>query len=312
MPTVILFAFCCVLGMAQAPRPDSGANLPAQPIGPNDLIAVAVYDQPELSRTVRVGADGKIRFPMIETPMQAAGLMPADLEEAIGKALVAENILVHPYVTVTMAEYHSRPIQVVGAVRKPLTFQAVGNVTLLEALAQAEGLSEDAGPEILVSTAQVAPDGTRTTLTRRIPIHSLIDEADPEFNLVLTGGEEVRVPEAGRIFVVGNVKKPGAFPLKAGAESSVLEALAFSEGLSQFADKRAYIYRREGNGSKNEITIRLQDILKRKAPDVALQANDILYIPDNRGRRLGLSALEKIIGVGAGAAVIGLGYGVFH
>jgi polysaccharide export outer membrane protein len=82
--------------------------------------------------------------------------------------------------------------------------------------------------------------------------------------------------------------------------------LALSQGLMPYAAKVAYIYRREGNGSKNEIPIPLNKIMERKAPDTPLLANDILYVPDNKGRRLTLGALEKILilGSGAGAAAI--------
>ena len=99
------------------------ANLPAQRIAGNDLIAVSVYDAPELTRTVRVGEDGTIRLPMLKKRVQAEGLLPGGLENAIADALSSERILVDPIVTVTILEYHSRPISVVGAVHKPVTFQ---------------------------------------------------------------------------------------------------------------------------------------------------------------------------------------------
>ena len=114
-----------------AVSPELGGNLPAQPVGPNDLIAVSVYDSPELSRTVRIGADGYFRLPMLKQRIKAQGLLPADLESAIVAALKQEQILVDPFVTVTIAEYHSRPISVAGAVKLPLVFQAEGPTTLL-------------------------------------------------------------------------------------------------------------------------------------------------------------------------------------
>src|SRR5215831_5334956 len=83
--------------------PEQGANLPAQPIGATDLIAVSVYDAPELSRTIRVSADRYIRLPMLQQRIHAEGLYPADLEVAIAKALQAEQILNNPFVTVTIA-----------------------------------------------------------------------------------------------------------------------------------------------------------------------------------------------------------------
>jgi polysaccharide export outer membrane protein len=142
------------------------------------------------------------------------------------------------------------------------------------------------------------------TLVQRIPVRGLIDAADPELNLKLEGGEEIRVPEAGKVFVLGNVKKPGAFPVNDASDTTVLKMLALSEGLMSFTSKVAYIYRREGGtgGKKNEIEIPLQKIVHRKAPDVTLQANDILYIPDDSGRRATATVLDRIAGFGSATA----------
>jgi polysaccharide biosynthesis/export protein len=277
------------------------ANLPVQKVGPNDLISVAVYDAPELTRTVRVSADGFIRLPMLKQRIQVEGMMPPELESLIANALQAEELIVDPFVSVTVAEYTSRPVSVMGAVRKPITFQAVGQVTLLDALARAEGLSQDAGTEILLSYP-VAKGDPGPGLVQRIRVKDLIDAANPAVNIKLTGGEEIRVPEAGKIFVVGNVKKPGAFGMQDNAESSVLRAVALAEGLLPYAAKQAFIYRREGAaGAKNEIPIELRKILERKAPDVPVLPNDILYIPDAKGTRATLAALEKIFLFGSGA-----------
>jgi polysaccharide biosynthesis/export protein len=300
---------CLLLSLIVQPAPaqvraapeTTGANLPAQRIGPSDLVAVAVYDAPELTRTVRVGADGLMRLPMLKQRIKAEGLMPGELETVIASALVAEGLIVDPFVTVTIAEYNSRPISVAGAVKQPLTFQASGPVSLLEAITKAGGLAPEAGPEILVSRAQSGSDGTVTALVQRILVKGLIDAADPALNISLIGGEEIRVPEAGRVYVIGNVKKPGAFAVQDGLESTVLKMLALSEGLMPYASKDAYIYRREANGSKNEIEIPLNRIMERKAPDATLLANDILYVPDNKGRRMTLGALEKVLAFGAGA-----------
>src|ERR1017187_2416634 len=96
--------FACLLATASAqtrpttPPENQGANLPAQPIGPNDLISVSVYDAPELTRSVRVGADGLIRLPMLKQRVKAQGLMPGELESAIAKALQDEQIIVDPFV----------------------------------------------------------------------------------------------------------------------------------------------------------------------------------------------------------------------
>jgi polysaccharide export outer membrane protein len=295
--------FMAAAGAQTRPQPVAetiGANLPAQPIGANDLVVVSVYDAPELSRTARVGADGLMRLPMLKQPIKALGLMPDELESTIAGALRAEQLIVDPFVTVNVAEYNSRPISVAGAVKAPLTFQAVGPVTLLEAITRAGGLSPEAGAEILVSRLPHGTDDPHTELLQRIPVKGLIDAADPKLNIPLAGGEEIRVPEVGKVFIVGNVTKPGAYPIVNATESSVLKMLAVAEGLQRYATKEAYIYRREDNGEKNEIPVPLSKIMERKAPDVPLLANDILYVPDNKSRRLTMGALEKLLIIGGG------------
>jgi polysaccharide export outer membrane protein len=300
---IVIFVFLTLLASAQDRLPANAegplANLPIQRIGYNDLVAVAVYDAPEFTRTVRVGGDGFVRMPMIAQRIRAVGLMPAELETAIAEALRQAGLIRDPFVTVTVAEYNSRPISVMGSVRRPLTFQAIGPVTLLDALARAEGLSQDAGPEILISGRQDAGEGA--ALTKRISVRALFDAADPKLNLTLTGGEEIRVPEMGKFFVLGNVKKPGAFVEEGGAGSTVLKALAMAEGLLPYAAKRGYIYRREASGSKSEIPIELGKMMDRKEPDVPLLANDILYIPDAKGTKAAMLTMEKILLYGSGA-----------
>lgn len=303
----LLISLILVAGVASGQvRPAAAAeapvgNLPIQPIGSNDLIAVSVYDGPEFTRTVRVGADGFFRLPMLKQRIRAAGLMPAELEVAISDALREEGLIVDPFVTVTVAEYNSHPIAVMGAVKRPLTFQAVGSVTLLDALARAEGLAPEAGSEILVTHQEADPNGKGTALTRRIAVKDLIDGADAALNIRLTGGEEIRVPEVGKIYVLGNVKKPGAYIAAGAPEVSVLKALAMAEGLLQYSSKQAYIYRLEASGTRNDIPVDLSKLMSRKAPDPPLMANDILYIPDAKGTRAGMAMLEKLLLFGSGA-----------
>ncbi len=293
----IIFAILigAVSGQDKLPSAASefGANLPAQPIGPNDLVAISVYGSPELTRTARVSEQGFIRLPMLTDPLEARGLQPAQLEERIVAALLAGGILVDPIVTVTMAEYHSRPISVAGAVHRPLTFQAMGKTSLLETLARAEGLTGEAGPEILITRP-----GSQEI--QRIPVKGLIDAADPALNVTLEGGEEVRVPASGRVFVVGNVKKPGAFRLEDSGGMSVLKALALAEGLSPYATKEAYIYRR--GDMAHEVKVDLRGILDRKSVDVVLLADDIFYVPDNRVARMTMTAIERTVGFAASTA----------
>ena len=281
---------------------DAGANLPPRPIGAGDLLSISVYGAPELSRTVRVSEEGAIHLAMIKSPIEARGITPAELEQRGSAALEAASILVDPSVVITIAAYATRPIRVAGAVRHPLTFDATGPVTLLEALTRAEGLSGEAGADILVTRVVHGSGPANSPVTQRIAVKDLIEKADLAANVILEGNEEVRVPAAGRVFVVGNVKRPGAFPVgDEGAGTSVLKALALAEGLAPFSAKMAYIYR-PADGGKVEIAVALRKIMDRKTPDVVLAAGDIFYVPDNRGGRITASVIDKAVAFAAGTA----------
>jgi polysaccharide export outer membrane protein len=202
-----------------------------------------------------------------------------------------------------VAEYHSRPVAVMGAVKLPVTFQAIGAVTLLDALAKAGGLNDLAGSEILVTRNNATHNNAAGDATvDRVSVKRLLNDADPAVNFVLHGGEEVRVPEAGKIFVFGNVHKPGAFLVRDGTENSVLKLVALAEGLAPFHYKTAFIYRPDASGTRQEIAVELDKILDRKASDVALQVNDLLYIPDNKGKRLAAQVVDKLAGFGSSTA----------
>ncbi|MBZ2183611.1 MAG: polysaccharide biosynthesis/export family protein [Bryobacter sp.] len=276
-------------------------SLPLQRVGAHDLLSIHVYGAPELSRPVRVNAEGRIQIPMVKENFLVEGKFAGEIEGMLAGALEREKILIEPVVTVSVAEYVSRPISVIGAVRTPLTFQAFGKVTVLDALSRAGGLSGEAGGEILLSRMQVGPEGKPSNLVLRIPVKQLIDQADLELNYPLRGGEEIRVPEASKIFVVGNVKKPGAFAVRDNEDTTVMKMLALSEGLLPFATQEAFIYRREGGeGNRNEISIPLAKIMARKAPDVKLLPNDVLYVPDNKNKRMTMSMVDRIATFGAG------------
>ncbi|HYZ86864.1 MAG TPA: polysaccharide biosynthesis/export family protein [Bryobacteraceae bacterium] len=299
---LLLAAVCLHAQTPSAPnQSDALLALPAQKVGPNDLLSVSVYNTPELTRTVRVSPDGAIRLPMVKKPIPVAGLLPAEIEARVVEVLVQEQLVNEPFVTVNVAQYQSRPISVAGAVKMPVTFQATGPISLLEAITRAGGLAPNAGTEILLNRTS-----DEAGLVQRIPVKQLLEGSDSAYNLPLHGGEEIRVPEAGKIFVVGNVKKPGSYPMQGDGELTVLKALAMAEGLMPFAARRAYLYRREVNGSKNEKEIELKKILQREAPDQVLQAEDVLYVPDNSGKRLGIAALEKVLmfGTTAGATAL--------
>lgn len=291
------------LAQADLTAPTVLPSPPVRKIGPNDLIAITVFEQAGLTRTVRVDSEGLIRLPLLKDNIKADGLMPQQLEKVISRALKDQEILVDPFVTVTVAEYYRPmrpPISVIGAVKAPITFQSVEPISLLEAITRAGGVSPEAGTEILVQQTPAT--------VNRVRVKSLVDAADPSANLILTGGEEIRIPEAAHIYIFGNVKKPGTLPVEDSSDATVFKAIALSEGLAPYAARQAYIFRREaGSSSRSQVPIDLKGIVDHKAPDVPLLPNDILYVPDNTSRRNTLSTL-KIAGSLAAVVLTALIY----
>ena len=270
------------------------AVLPAERLGPDDLVAFDVANCPELTRSFRVSSDGTLTLPLLSSPLNAAGLMPAELSRQLRQALVQSNILLDPVVVVSVLEYRSRPVSVVGAVLHPTTFQATGNMTLLTALATAGGLSPTAGSVILIST--VSPAGVPTV--RSVATKDLVGGAQ-DANPALHGGEEIRVPEGGKIFVAGNVNRPGMYSMQNDSDTTVVKAITLSAGLAPYSGNIAYIYRHRATGVERDgEKVELQRIMTHKVPDVALHADDILYVPANDGKRMTYRVLSQIAGFG--------------
>jgi polysaccharide export outer membrane protein len=281
-------------------------NLGDEPVAAGDLVYISVAGSPEFSRSYRVSADGSLSLPLLHQTIPVAGMVPAAISRAVSAELIREQILVNPIVSASVLEYRSRRVSVVGAVKAPTLVQAVGEFKLLDAIARAQGFAADAGPEVVVSRP-TSTLGARETL--QIPIKDLLAGKNSDLNISLHGGEEIRVPEAPKLFIVGNVKMPGSYPLNEMGGSSVLKALALSQGTLSFTSKEAYVYRLENGTDRREIAIALRDILHRKAPDFPLQANDILYIPENTRQHLNATILDRIAGFGGS---VGSGMLILH
>ncbi len=111
------------------------------------------------------------------------------------------------------------------------------------------------------------------------------------------------MPDVGKFIVFGSVNKPGPYPLLDGAANTVMTAIAQAQGTIQYFSHTAYLYRTDDKGTAHEIIVPLGDILKRKQPDITLQAKDVLYIPDSSGRRITQETVTALTSVAGGAAI---------
>ena len=268
-------------------------------MAPNDLLSIQVFDEPQVSRpSVRVGTDGTVIIPTVPKPVLVSGLLPREIESEITRALVDSEILVHPTVAVTILEYATRQISVSGSVKQPAQYPITQPITLFEALAKAGGTTPDSGPDVLVSKSPTEPPV-------RINLFQLQNSPDTSTNIILSGGELISVPEAPKLYVTGNVARPGPLPIRVPSDATVLKAVAGAGGLIQYSNKFAYIYRADPTGKRQEIVVPLRAIFQRKAQDVNLAVDDILLIPDDNGtkRRALLTTLQGLGGTAASSIV---------
>lgn len=283
-------------------------------IGAEDLLEISVFEAAELNRAVRVAANGEIALPLVG-PVRAAGLTPRELESVL-EELLRRSYVKDPHVSVYVREMQSHAVSVVGAVKKPGLYQIRGRKTLVEVLAMAEGLSEDAGDTILVLRGPGAatnspleemiatPEAPRQKETVNVDLKRLLESGDDSLNVAVEPGDVVKVSRAGIVYVIGDVRKPGGFLLKTNERITALQALALAEGLNRTAARgRARIIRTdEPAGGRREIALDLGKMLAGKSADVPLEPRDILFVPGSgakvalyRGAEAALSIVTGVV-----------------
>jgi polysaccharide export outer membrane protein len=297
-------------------------------ISSGDLLSIEVFDVPELSRDVRVSESGFVAIPLVPVKVQAGGLTPFQFQDKLAELLQVNGLVTHPQVTVTVKEQHSEPITVIGAVRNPLTIQAVHQMTLLQVLSQAGGISDDAGSKVLVTrkprpsepdntpgetpsagmsktqSANIPPGAENTTI---VDLNQLLDSGDPKYNVPLFGGDVVTVPRAGVVYAVGAVQHPGGFVMQSDRQRlTVLKVLSLAGGLTSTAKGGNAVILRQPPGSeeREQLPIDVKKILTLKREDVTLRQNDILYVPDSTGKHALRRSAEIAIAIATGAAII--------
>lgn len=288
------------------------------PIGTGDLLHIDVFDIPELSRDVRVSDVGDISFPLVPGRIPAAGQTPFQLEEKLEELLIDNGLVTHPQVSVFVREQNSQPVSVVGAVNKPTVYQVIRPTTLLEVLADAGGISDDAGSVVLI-TRPARPDAEKTegsagatpagpeSQTITIRLQDLLDSGDPSYNIQVFGGDAVSVPRAGIVYVTGaGVVQPGGYVLQShGEQITTMKAVALAHGLTSYAkaDDAVILRTNPLTGQRDQIRVHLKQIQNRKAEDIPMKSNDILYIPDSVGLKVLAKGAEAAVGVSSGVIV---------
>jgi polysaccharide biosynthesis/export protein len=290
---------------------ESVAQLPAYVLGPGDQVVIRVLDLEEIGENpFRVDMRGNINLPLAGR-IHAGGLSVEELEAAVATSL--RKYLQDPVVTVSIFEFSSQPVSVIGAVNNPGVHQIRGSKTLFEIISEAGGLKNEAGNSIKITRRRengdiplpgAVADASGEFSVAEVSVKSVMEARNPRENIRIQPNDVISVPRGELVYVIGAVKRAGGFVLGEREHISVLQALAMAEGLDHEASpSTARILRESEGASRSEIPVDVRKMLAGKTGDVPMLTNDILFIPNSTPKSAAVRGLEVAIQVGTGIAI---------
>jgi polysaccharide export outer membrane protein len=266
-------------------------------IGPGDLLHIQVVDTPELEQRPRVTDAGEIPLAGVGS-VKISGLTPSVAAVVIQERLVAAHYMIHPQVLVSIDQYATQNISILGEVKAPGAYPIGTPRSILDVLALAGGLSTAADRNILVERHGDATHPVHYTFSNDAG-RAIADQ------VLVNPGDTVVVPKAGIVYVLGDVNHPGGYVM-ANNESkmTMLEALALAGGLTKTAKQgHARLIRRTADGTFTDRELSVGDLQTGKLPDIAMLPGDVLYVPFSYGRNLAVMGAGSIAGAATSAAV---------
>ncbi|MGA8493469.1 MAG: polysaccharide biosynthesis/export family protein [Terriglobales bacterium] len=262
-----------------------------------DLVEVGVYNVPELTTKARVSSKGEIYLPLINY-VHVAGLTAEEAEGLIQKRLADGGFVKNPHVALFVDQYASEGASVLGEVAKPGIYPVAGQQRLFDVISAAGGFTEKAGRSIQV-THRDQPDQPITVPLSR----NLAD--NPESNIPILPGDTIIVRKADLVYVVGDVGRPSGFLMDSG-HLTVLQAIALAGGTGRTANLGGARIIHQGPGGLSETPVELKKILRAKAPDITMRADDILFVPTSTAKAIAGRTFEAAMQAATAASIVAI------
>lgn len=266
-------------------------------IGSGDQLHVQIADTPEMDQHPRVTDAGEVPIEGAGN-VNVSGLTPAAAAKAIRDQLIANHYMRHPAVTVTIEQYATQTVSVLGEVKAPGAYPIATQRSILDVLALAGGLNASADRNILIQRRGNPEDRVRYNFSNNAG-------AAVSQQITVRPGDTIVVPKAGIVYVLGDVNRPGGY-LMTNNESkmTLLEALALAGGVSKTAKQNhARLIRKEDGASYLDRQLSISDLQKGKTPDIAMQPGDVLYVPFSFGRNLAVFGAGSIAAAATSAGI---------
>jgi polysaccharide export outer membrane protein len=267
--------FVLVIGFATALRAQNETLL----IGPGDTLHIQVYDTPEMEQRARVTDAGDVPLNFIGN-VKVSSMTPGQAGKEIEQQLIAAGVMLHPQVTVRVDVYATQNATVMGQVNKPGSYEIDTKRKVVEVLALAGGLTNVADRHITIER-HGAPHQKFDYYYSNMAGTALDD--DP----MVYPGDTVVVPQAAVVYVLGDVLKPGGYPVNTNnSKMTVLQAIS----LAGYANHTAAVGKsklvRKTSTGVQEINLQVNEMQKGKKEDIALLPDDVIYVPFSFGRNI--------------------------
>jgi polysaccharide biosynthesis/export protein len=263
-------------------------------IGPGDEIHINVFDTPELSQDVRVNDRGDITL-LMGGEVKLASLSPALAAAAIEAKLAESQVMRRPKVDVIITQYATQAVSVLGQVNHPGAYKIMTPRPILDLLTEAGGLTDLASRQLTIKR-----HATGDKLAYYVS-NNAGEALDTE--VLVYPGDTVVVPKAGVIYVLGDVGRPGAYPLATNdSKMTLLQVISLAGGTNKTAGPAHTRLLQKTEHGYSETTIQLSAVQKGKAPDQFLAPDDIIYVPFSYLRNFAIGA-DGLVAAAASAAV---------
>jgi polysaccharide export outer membrane protein len=272
-----------------------GQPMPA-PIGPGDMMQIVEAHTPDLRTSVRVSEAGTVTL-ALAGEVHVSGMDESAAAHAIEAALIDRGMLKHPLVTVLVTEYAGQDVSVLGEVARPGVYSYTVHHRLLDLISAASGLTPNAGR--LVTVTHRASPGAADAVVLNLTGTDRTSSHNPE----LLPGDTVQVSRAGLVYVVGDVVRPGGFPVDPVQITTAVQALSLAWGPAQNAALTKAVLIREQPGGRTLTTLNLKRMLRGHDPDIPIHDRDILFVPDSTAKNLWNRTMESVIQSAAGVSI---------
>jgi polysaccharide biosynthesis/export protein len=280
---------------AGVPAELSLAPMPA-PIGPGDSLDISEFHTPEFHSLVRVQSDGSVTLPLIQE-VKVGGMDEEAAAKAIADALVAQGMLLHPQVSVLVTAYAGQDVSVLGEVARPGVYPYTIHHRLLDLISAAQGLGPSAGRLVNVYHR----DDSKTP--HPVVLDPSGTDVGADHNPELMPGDTVQVSRAGLVYVIGDVVRPGGFPVDPAQGLTVVQALSLAWGPSMNAAAGKAVLIREQKGGRTLTTLNLYHMLHGQEPDQPIRDRDILFVPPSTAKSLLNKGVDALIQSSIGVSI---------